>query len=399
MEPATKTKLKEMFSKVPEVTLYFWIIKVLCTTVGETAADYLNVNLNFGLTLTSIVIGVMLFIALIFQFKSKKYVPGIYWLSVFLISIFGTLVTDNLTDFMGVPLELSTIVFSVLLGLTFAVWYAREKTLSIHSIHTWQRESFYWLAILFTFALGTAAGDLMAEGLGLGYFVTGLIICGLIISVIIVWKLKLDKVLAFWIAYILTRPLGASIGDYLSQSPAYGGLGLGPTITSALFIFAITVTVIYLSISKKDQISKPIEHEITNAKQSFVIWQVVGVVLLLVVLGGVGYAVRHSQIQGSIKDTTVSLGDLSEFKKISQDTLSLVQAGKLKDAKTRISDLESAWDNSESKLKPLNPTDWSTIDGSIDKVLRQLRAFQPDAKKSEDSLVSLLDILNSIDNK
>ena len=130
-----ESQFRTILNKVPEITLYFWIIKILCTTVGETAADFLNVNLNLGLTVTSLVMGVSLIIALIFQFKSKKYVPGIYWLTVFFISIFGTLVTDNLTDSMGVPLELSTVVFSVLLAITFAVWYAREKTLSIHSIY------------------------------------------------------------------------------------------------------------------------------------------------------------------------------------------------------------------------------------------------------------------------
>src|SRR5579872_4896000 len=158
-----------MLNKVPEVTIFFWIIKILCTTVGETAADFLNVNLNLGLTGTSIVTGVLLVIALVFQFRSKKYVPWIYWLTVALVSVFGTLVTDNLTDAMGVPLEFSTILFSILLAAIFLVWYLNEKTLAIHSIFTTRREAFYWLTILCTFALGTASGDLFAEGLGLGY--------------------------------------------------------------------------------------------------------------------------------------------------------------------------------------------------------------------------------------
>ena len=162
------SNIRQMLNKVPEITLYFWIIKILCTTVGETAADFLNVNLNFGLTGTSIVTGILLIVALILQFRSKKYTPWIYWLTVGLVSVFGTLVTDNLTDRIGVPLETSTIVFSVLLGITFLVWYLKEKTLSVHAIVTIRRETFYWLAILFTFALGTASGDLMAEGLALG---------------------------------------------------------------------------------------------------------------------------------------------------------------------------------------------------------------------------------------
>jgi len=228
-----------MLSKVPEVTIYFWIIKVLCTTVGETASDYLNVNLGLGLTGTSIAMGVCLLGVLVFQFKARKYIPTPYWLAVVLISIFGTLIADNLTDSLGVPLEASTAVFSVALILTFAIWYIKEGTLSIHSVFTRRREAFYWLAILFTFALGTAAGDLMAEGLGLGYLLTGIIVCAAIAAVTIAWRLKLDPVLAFWIAYILTRPLGASLGDSLSQAEANGGLGFGASITSAVFIVAI----------------------------------------------------------------------------------------------------------------------------------------------------------------
>src|SRR6266404_4887646 len=161
MDVNIKNTGKQMINKVPQVTLFFWVIKVLCTTVGETFADFLNVNLNFGLTGTSVVMGILLIISLFFQFRAKKYIPVIYWITVVFISVFGTLVTDNLTDKMGVPLETSTVFFSILLLLTFAFWYAKEKTLSIHSIYTRSREIFYWLTILFTFALGTASGDLM----------------------------------------------------------------------------------------------------------------------------------------------------------------------------------------------------------------------------------------------
>ena len=389
---------KQMLCKVPEITMYFWVIKVLCTTVGETAADYLDVSLNFGLTVTSIIMGVLLAGALVAQWRAKKYVPGIYWLSVFLISIFGTLVTDNLTDSLGVPLVTSTIIFSILLALTFAVWYARERTLSIHSIVTRQREAFYWLAILFTFALGTASGDLMAEGLGLGYLVTGAIVAVMIISVIIAWKLRLDTVLSFWVAYILTRPLGASIGDYLSQSPTNGGLGLGPTITTLLFVAAILLTVIYLSITKKDQIVETAEKssKSTHHPPSHIAWQIVGIFCVLALLASGGYFISSHTNQQNIPvllSPDAPLGDLSAFKKISEDTLSLVREGKLADAKTRVADLEFAWDNAQSQLKPLNSKAWSTVDDAIDEVLRQLRAFHPDAKKCEDSLSSLIEIL------
>ena len=172
MNDQNKLTSKEIFNKVPQVTLFFWIIKVLCTTVGETFADFLNVNLGFGLTGTSITMGLFLAIALFFQFKSKKYIPAIYWISVVFISVFGTLITDNLTDVLEIRLESSTIIFSILVLSTFVIWYFYEKTLSIHSILTHRRETFYWTTILFTFALGTASGDLIAEGLGLGYLNT-----------------------------------------------------------------------------------------------------------------------------------------------------------------------------------------------------------------------------------
>jgi uncharacterized membrane-anchored protein len=244
---------RQMLVKVPEITIYFWIIKILCTTVGETAADYLAFNLDLGLTSTTIVMGILLALALVFQFRARKYVPGIYWLAVVLLSIFGTLITDNLTDIFEVPLETSTIIFSIALAVTFMAWYKTEKTLSIHSIYTTRREAFYWLAILFTFALGTAAGDLVGETYDLGYLVS-LVIFGALIAIIAVayLKFKLNAVLAFWLAYILTRPLGASIGDYLSQAPDDGGLAFGTVVTSALFLTAILAIVIYLTITKKD---------------------------------------------------------------------------------------------------------------------------------------------------
>jgi len=242
-------------NKVPAITLAFWVIKVLCTTVGETAADFLNTQFNLGLTGTTVVMGSLLVIALFFQFRARKYVPGLYWLAVVLISIVGTLITDNLTDNLGVPLVTTTVLFAVALAITFAVWYAGEHTLSVHSINTTRREAFYWLAILFTFALGTAAGDLAAESLALGYLPSALIF-GALIGVVALahWRFKLNGVVAFWIAYILTRPLGASLGDFLSQPLDAGGLELGTVITSAIFLLAILGTVIYLTVTKRDEI-------------------------------------------------------------------------------------------------------------------------------------------------
>jgi uncharacterized membrane-anchored protein len=251
--PATSLGRK-MLNKVPEVTLFFWLIKIMCTTVGETAADYLNDNLGFGLSNTTNVAAAVLAVLLLIQFRLRRYVPVAYWAVVVVVSVFGTLITDNLTDRYNVPLTTSTIVFSIVLAIVFAVWYAVERTLSIHTIITTRRETFYWLAILFTFALGTAAGDLVAEQMNLGYGKSVVLFAGLIAIVFALYKIGLNAVLSFWLAYILTRPLGASIGDFLSQPRADGGLGLGTVGTSALFLAAIAGLVAYLSITRVDVI-------------------------------------------------------------------------------------------------------------------------------------------------
>jgi uncharacterized membrane-anchored protein len=245
---------RQMLNKVPEVTLYFWIIKIMCTTVGETAADYLNENLGFGLTNTTYFAGALLIALLVFQFRLNRYVPGVYWSVVVVISVFGTLITDNMTDRYNVPLTTSTPIFAVILAIVFAVWFAVERTLSIHTIFTTRREGFYWLAILFTFALGTAAGDLFAEKMALGYGVSALIFGGVIAAITAAhYAFRLNAVLAFWLAYILTRPLGASIGDGLSQSKHDGGLGIGTTGTSYIFLGCILLLVSFLTITRRDQ--------------------------------------------------------------------------------------------------------------------------------------------------
>ena len=250
----TGHSVRKMLNKVPEVTFYFWAIKIMCTTVGETAADYLNENLGFGLTNTTIVAGVLLAALLVVQFRLRRYVAPAYWMVVVVISVFGTLITDNLTDRYNVPLTTTTPVFAVVLAIVFAVWFAKERTLSIHTIFTRRREGFYWLAILFTFALGTAAGDLTAEKLSLGYGVSVLIFGGLIAAIAVAhYAFKLNAVAAFWLAYILTRPLGASIGDGLSQSRHAGGLGLGTTGTSYLVLGCIFALVTYLTVTRRDQ--------------------------------------------------------------------------------------------------------------------------------------------------
>ncbi len=259
--PSTEIRIAPVLNKVPEVTIFFWVIKVLCTTVGESFADYVNETLGFGLTNTTLAFTAALLIVLVLQFRAPRYVPGIYWLAVVLISVVGTLVTDNLTDAHGVALWLSSTVFALLLAGVFGVWFAREGTLSIHSINTPTRESWYWLVVLVTFALGTAVGDWTLELTGWSPGAAILLPAGLIVAVLGAWRLGLGSVLAFWLAYILTRPLGANIGDFLASSRADGGLGLGTMVTSVVFLAAILMTVVYLSLTAVDRTERRAVHE------------------------------------------------------------------------------------------------------------------------------------------
>ena len=243
----------KMLNKVPAVTLIFWIIKIMATTVGETAADFLAFNLKLGLTNTSLLMAGLLVVALLVQLRAQRYVPALYWTVVVFVSIVGTLISDNLVDNFGVSLVTTTIIFAAALVLVFALWYASEKTLSVHSIETTKRELFYWAAILCTFALGTSAGDLVGESLGLGYVRSALLFGGLIAATFLAYRyLHLNAVVAFWAAYILTRPLGASLGDWLTQAPKDGGLGISTTIISGVFLVTIVGLVVYLSRQQKE---------------------------------------------------------------------------------------------------------------------------------------------------
>ena len=244
---AVNRRTGDMLNKVPEVTLAFWVIKIMSTTVGETGADYLAVHVGLGTAVTSGITVSLLLVALLLQLRTRRYVPWIYWLTVVLVSIVGTQITDLLTDKLGISLYTSTAAFSVVLAATFAVWYRTERTLSIHTIVTTRRELFYWAAILFTFALGTAAGDLATEALGLGFNVGVVAFGALIAAIAAAYYLGANAVLTFWLAYILTRPLGASLGDLLSQARAYGGLGLGTVYTSFAFLTVIVALVTFIS--------------------------------------------------------------------------------------------------------------------------------------------------------
>lgn len=249
-------------NRVPAVTGSFWLIKVLATTVGETAADFLSTSLNLGLSVTSYVMSGVLLLLLLNQFRLKRYVPVSYWIVVVFMSVTGTLITDRLVEDLGVSLATASIAFSIALIAVFAVWYSTEKTLAMHSINTAKRELFYWLAILFTFALGTATGDFLSEALQLGY-AQAVLVFGAAIAVIAIgyYYFNLNAVLAFWMAYILTRPLGASMGDLLSQSTEDGGLGLGTVGTSMLFLCIIVSLVIYLSFKQKRLAPRSIDHQ------------------------------------------------------------------------------------------------------------------------------------------
>jgi uncharacterized membrane-anchored protein len=243
-------------NKVPEVTIYFWIIKVMATTVGETAADLLSMRLDFGLTVTSYVMSAGFIGFLVLQIRARRYQPPLYWVTVVLISIVGTLISDNLVDGMGIGLVTTSIAFGVVLAAVFTIWFGMERTLSIHTIFTVRRELFYWAAILFTFAMGTSVGDLLAERLDLGYR-QALAVFGAMIGVVALahYALKIDGILSFWLAYILTRPLGASLGDLLAKPQIASGWGWGTVTTSLIFLAVILLLVAFLTISRLDQIS------------------------------------------------------------------------------------------------------------------------------------------------
>lgn len=261
-----------LLNKVPEVTIWFWIIKILCTTVGESFADYINETLGFGLTNTMLLFTAIFVVVLTWQFRTRRYTPFPYWLTVVVVSVAGTLYTDELTNAKHVPLWLSSTVFAVLLASVFGAWWLRERSLSIHSINTYPREAFYWLTVLVTFALGTATGDWTLQLTNWAPAQSVFLPLGLIVAVTVLWRLGANPVLSFWLAYILTRPLGANIGDWLASPRAAQnagdpvGLGLGTLVTSLIFLGAILATVVYLTVSRTDVIETyEATHEPTGA--------------------------------------------------------------------------------------------------------------------------------------
>lgn len=405
------TSPRVMLSKVPEITMWFWVIKILCTTVGESFADWINMTLGVGLLNTALIFTAVLGGVLVWQLRLDRYVPLVYWLAVVVLSVTGTLYTDILTDSVGVPLALSTSIFAAVLAVVFGVWYAKEKTLSIHSIVTTPRELFYWLAILVTFALGTAVGDWTLELTGWSPGVAVLLPAGLIAVIAFGWRLGANAVLSFWLAYILTRPLGANLGDWLGFSKAEHGLGLGTAITSAIFLGAILAAVAYLTVTGADVIRAPEDSPVKVAAASpsrerfMLAYFAVSAVITAVVLTWANaqpHAAPSAESEGGPSAaaplapgavTHFPAANVANYRAISSDTLALVQAGDQAGAKTRIKDLETAWDDDQPKLEAIDGDTWTAIDGRIDAVLEAIRSSNPDPATETQTLTDLLTAL------
>ncbi|MFF8186037.1 hypothetical protein ACF044_02100 [Microbacterium sp. NPDC016588] len=403
---------RNMLSKVPEITVWFWVIKILCTTVGESFADWINVTLGVGLEVTAIIFTAVLVGVLAWQLILRRYVPFVYWLTVVVVSVAGTLYTDILTDDLGIPLAASTTVFAIVLAVVFVVWWRSQRTLSIHSITTTRRELFYWLAILVTFALGTASGDWILELTGWSPGVSVLLPAGLILAVILGWRLGANAVLSFWLAYILTRPLGANLGDWMGFPTTDGGLGLGVGLTSIIFLTAILATVIYLSITRVDTVEKvrpTVARPTTPTRQRVMLGYFAAVAVVaagvLMWANAQPHGTAAASKEAPAANVTLAPGqsatanfppaNISTYRTIVQDTLTLVQAGNSAEAASRITDLETAWDQDQPTLEPLDGTGWAVLDGQIDKALRAVRASSPDPSAQTTALTTLLTTLTS----
>jgi uncharacterized membrane-anchored protein len=407
---------RQMLNKVPEVVLWFWVIKILCTTVGESFADWINMTLGVGLVDTAILFTVVFGVVLTVQMRLRRYVPAAYWLTVVVVSVTGTLYTDILTDQLGVPLWISTTVFSVLLAAVFGTWYARERTLSIHSIVTVPREAFYWLAVLVTFALGTAIGDWTLELTGWGPGTSVLLPLGLIGVVTVMWRLGANEVLTFWLAYILTRPLGANIGDWLATPSSEKGLGLGTFLTSLVFLGAILATVVYLSVTRTDvieshearatgQFVRPERQRALNAVLATVAFATVGLLAWAdhqphtssLEAEGPAPACSGSPIGQQQAASRVAsefpASSVAGYRAIAKDTLQLVDSGDQSGAAGRVTDLETAWDHDQDSLQPKDCRAWTYVDQQIDPVLSAVRASNPDKTREEQALHALLTTL------
>lgn len=405
---------ERFLNKVPVVTATFWLIKILSTTIGETFADFLAVQVGLGTAVTDLAMLLVLAVTLTAQLRARQYVPWLYWLTVVEVSIVGTQITDLFTDQLGVSLYLSTAVFAVLLALVFVVWWQQEHTLAITAIDTPKRERFYWAAILVTFALGTAGGDLANEALSLGFRTGSLVFAGLILLVWVLNRFGMNGVTAFWIAYVLTRPLGASLGDLLTQDPSYGGVGLGAGLTSLVFLAVIVVLVAreQLNVNRHGVLAKGEASAVPPRRDyAWAAGGALGVVLASVALTSFtadssvatpvpGVVVTSSSGADTIEtDATSPLGDLRPFVAIVNDMRAKLKAGDFATVTSRAKDLEVAWDSKEAAIKPASPGNWHDLDGAIDELLTAVRATSPSVAGIDTAITGFRDTVAAVDHK
>lgn len=423
MPAPSKHVASRLLSKVPEVTIWFWVIKILCTTVGESFADYINETLGFGLTNTMVLFTAIFAVVITWQVKTRRYTPFPYWLSVVVVSVAGTLYTDMLTDQLHVPLWFSSTVFSVLLAVVFGIWWVRERTLSIHSITTFPREAFYWLTVLVTFALGTATGDWTLQLTSWAPAQSVFLPLALIASIALLWKFGANPVLSFWLAYILTRPLGANIGDWLalpkvSTNPAEPvGLGLGTFLTSLIFLGAILATVIYLTVSRADVLEAYDATHVpaVTTNQARERMGLAGFAVVAILAAGV-MIWAHNQPHVTCdptgasetmpacpkpKFTAAQASDaIAKYEQLAQTANSQDQAGQLAASHATVQKMRDNWDADASSLQKVNSRAWTAIDTQMDAVLKTYAIdhgnIQPaSASAQEHELTTLLGLLRS----
>jgi uncharacterized membrane-anchored protein len=401
-----------LLNKVPEVTIWFWLIKILCTTVGESFADWINMQLGVGLIATAIIFTVVFAVVLGWQLSTSRYKPAAYWLTVVVVSVTGTLYTDILTDQLGVPLWVSTSVFALALAVVFGIWWARERTLSIHSIVSLPREGFYWLAVLVTFALGTASGDWTLELTGWSPGVSVLLPLALIAIIAGCWRLGANPVLAFWLVYILTRPLGANLGDWLAAPKVPDqGLGLGTLVTSIIFLSAILATVVYLTLTKTDVIEGH-QHRERTAKyhQPRREWPLVGVMTAAAIAAGILLSWASAQphanaaaegpnpAQANVHMTSAQATakfpkpDVARFRTLIRSMDADLAKGDQAGLNGAVDAYEKAWDDGQPKLEKLDGKAWAFIDSQNDALFTSVRGTKDPAaeKKAVQALLKTL---------
>lgn len=413
---ARRATARQLLNKVPEVTIWFWIIKILCTTVGESFADYINETLGFGLTNTMLLFTAIFVVVLVWQMRTTRYVPTPYWLTVVVVSVAGTLYTDMGTDQLGIPLWLSTAVFSTLLAIVFGIWWLRERSLSIHSINTTPREAFYWLTVLVTFALGTATGDWTLQLTSWAPAQSVFLPLGLIVGIAALWKFGANPVLSFWLAYILTRPLGANIGDWLASPkhatpPEPVGLGLGTLVTSLIFLGAITATVIYLSISRSDVVETyDATHEpvvTTNPRRERIaLGGFAALAVAMVAIMTWAHHQPHQTCDPSGQSETMpacaraaftpaqTAAAVAKYEALAHKALAQDQAGDTAGSHATVQAMRDRWDADAAALQPVNKATWTVLDTQMDAVLKTFAidhgSIQPASPAEQEKALTVL---------